>query len=317
MAQHDSSYKLLFSRPCMVEDLLRGFVRARWIDELDFSTLEKLSGNGTTDDLRDRENDVIWRVRWARKDAWLYVYMLIEFQSYSDPFMPIRLLTYVGLLYQDLLRRGHLSPTGKLPPVLPLVLYNGARRWTAPLNVADLIEAVPDELRQYCPQLSYFLLDAGTVPENELPSLKNLVATMVRLERSDPEKMREEIRELRHQLSGPDHFGLRQDFVLWIKRVLLRGRLPEAIISELNDLQEIESMLAERLIEWTEGFKQEGYRAGEAAVVCRQLARRFGPVSAEVRSRVMQGTSAQLEQWSDRLLDAASLDEVFSDEGVC
>jgi hypothetical protein len=33
MGDHDSGYKQLFSFPGMVEDLLRGFVRARWVDE--------------------------------------------------------------------------------------------------------------------------------------------------------------------------------------------------------------------------------------------------------------------------------------------
>jgi len=40
---HDHSYKLLFTHPEMVADLLRGFVREDWIKELDFSTLEKIA----------------------------------------------------------------------------------------------------------------------------------------------------------------------------------------------------------------------------------------------------------------------------------
>ena len=75
-------------------------------------------------------------------------------------------------------------------------------------------------------------------------------------------------------------------------------------------------MLAERLIEWTEGFERKGYRAGEAALFCRLLTRRFGSPSAEVQTRVMQATSAQLERWSHRMLDAATLDDVFGGERV-
>jgi len=47
---HDYSYKLLFSNPEIVEDLLRGFVKEPWVDELDFATLEKVSGNYVTDE---------------------------------------------------------------------------------------------------------------------------------------------------------------------------------------------------------------------------------------------------------------------------
>jgi len=78
MADYDNSYKLLFSHREMVEDLLRGFVRESWVDQLDFATLEKASGSYVSDDLRDREDDVIWRVRFG--DDWIYVYILLEFQ---------------------------------------------------------------------------------------------------------------------------------------------------------------------------------------------------------------------------------------------
>src|SRR6185503_17132957 len=42
VADHDNGYKMLFSHPEMVADLLRGFVREDWVKELDFSTLEKV-----------------------------------------------------------------------------------------------------------------------------------------------------------------------------------------------------------------------------------------------------------------------------------
>lgn len=72
--QHDLSYKLLFSEPRVVRDLLTGFVKEEWIDRLDLDSLEKVSSTFVTDDLRDREGDVIWRVRFG--DEWVYVYLL-------------------------------------------------------------------------------------------------------------------------------------------------------------------------------------------------------------------------------------------------
>ncbi len=78
---HDSGYKLLFSHPALVADLLSGFVAEDWVKELDFATLEKQPGSYVSDDLRPRADDVVWRVRW--RDHWLYVYLLLEFQSSS------------------------------------------------------------------------------------------------------------------------------------------------------------------------------------------------------------------------------------------
>jgi len=64
MADHDHSYKYLFSHARMVEDLLKGFVKEDWVNGLDFSSLEKVNGTYVSDDLREREDDIIWRVRW-------------------------------------------------------------------------------------------------------------------------------------------------------------------------------------------------------------------------------------------------------------
>ncbi len=101
---------------------------------MDLETLERVSGSFVSDRFKRRENDVIWRVRF--RSQWLYVYLLIEFQSTVDRFMALRLMVYVGLLYQRLIDEKLIRPGGFLPPVLPIVLYNGTRRWSAPLDVA-------------------------------------------------------------------------------------------------------------------------------------------------------------------------------------
>ncbi len=79
---HDPSYKLLFSKPRMVADLLRGFVPQPWVKQLDFTSLEKLNVHYVSKTLSWRESDVVWRVRF--REGWLYVLLLIEFQSSVD-----------------------------------------------------------------------------------------------------------------------------------------------------------------------------------------------------------------------------------------
>jgi predicted transposase YdaD len=119
--------KQLFSHPRMIEDLLRGFIPKRWVVEINFETLEKVSGNYVSDELREREDDIIWRARWYKRHDWVYFYLLIEFQSTVDRFMAVRVMVYLGLLYQDLIKAKLIPKDGKLPPVLPLVLYNGEK----------------------------------------------------------------------------------------------------------------------------------------------------------------------------------------------
>ena len=71
MTSHDNSYKLLFSHAEMVRDLLLGFVKEEWVRDLDFQTLEKVGSSYVSDDIRDRHDDIVWRVKWGKD--WLYV----------------------------------------------------------------------------------------------------------------------------------------------------------------------------------------------------------------------------------------------------
>ena len=52
-------------------------------------------------------------------------------------------------------------------------------------------------------------------------------------------------------------------------------------------------------------------RRGGAAVLERQLRRRFGFLSPEVAERLDQASAADLETWAENVLDAPTLDDVF------
>src|SRR5829696_6153617 len=98
MAGHDGGYRHLFSFSRMVADLLREFVREPWVSQLDFSTLERVSGGFVSEGLQQRYNDVAWRLLWRRDGVDpVPVYVLVEFQSTPYRFMAVRLLTYLAL----------------------------------------------------------------------------------------------------------------------------------------------------------------------------------------------------------------------------
>jgi predicted transposase/invertase (TIGR01784 family) len=61
--------------------------------------------------------------------------------------------------------------------------------------------------------------------------------------------------------------------------------------------------------EGREKWRQEG----ERTLLSRQLQRRFGPLPTEYQERVVKANSTQLLLWSDRVLDAKTLADVFID----
>ena len=73
-------------------------------------------------------------------------------------------------------------------------------------------------------------------------------------------------------------------------------------------------MIAERVESWTQQWlrqgRQEGRQEGCGLSLKRLLARRFGPLSADILARIDHATPEQLDRWLDNVLDANSLEEV-------
>jgi len=313
-APFDAGYKLLFSNPRIVQDLLEGFVRPEWIGEIDFRTLEPFKASFATEDLRERHDDSIWRVRMG--EDWLYLYLLIEFQSSDDYFMACRIMTYMGLLYQDIIRHQPLGKGQKLPPVLPIVLYSGSGRWTGPVNMADLVHRPHPALARFVPDLSYCLVLEQTIPERFSEAYpENVLGHVIGLGFSqNTGDMHHRVKQLKKLLSGPDSRPLQRTVAVWLNR-LLRVRFRDEAIPELHNLNEVDAMLSEKLDDWTEQWKKEGVEQGRkqeaAAMLTRFLVKRFGPLDEATTQRVNQASVEQIEAWSDRVLDAESIEAVL------
>lgn len=64
----------------------------------------------------------------------------------------------------------------------------------------------------------------------------------------------------------------------------------------------------------TEGLQkgiQEGRQKGEAALLLRQLERKFGQLDAKTRRRVQSADAERLLDWGERVLTAERLEDVF------
>ena len=232
----DASYKTLFAAPEVVRDLILGFIPDDWLHGLDYATLERVSGSYVTDDLRDRADDLVWRVQV--EGEWVYLYLLIEFQSTVDPWMAVRIMTYVGLLYQDLIRQKQVLPKRRLPPVLPIVLYNGDGKWTAATDVADLIPKPPGLLARHLPHLEYLLIDEHRYDLADLAVMKNLVAAAIRFERPDSAAaLMALIETVNGWLEGQPE--LKRTFALWIRAMVLRHSRNRLVLPKVRDLKEL------------------------------------------------------------------------------
>ena len=59
--------------------------------------------------------------------------------------------------------------------------------------------------------------------------------------------------------------------------------------------------------------RQQGRKEGEAALLLRQLTRRFGVLDPSLRRKVETADAEQLLEWGERFVTARSLAEVFEE----
>ena len=276
-----------------------------------------------SDDLRQRHGDLVWRVRF-RGDRWLYLVLLLEFQAAVDRAMAVRMLGYTALLYQKLIADGALREHGVLPPVLPIVVYNGRRPWTAASDVSELIASGGPVLARYQPSQRYFLLDGGRWENAALPR-GNLVSALIALEKNrDPERVPALLKTLRGLLRKQKDDELGRAFRAWVAQVMPR-RLRDAAPESLPQLEEVETMLSENVREWTAGWVAEGReqgleqgleqgRAEERALLCRQAARKFDDDAARRLADVLAEVAdpERLAQVGDWIIECGTAADLFA-----
>ena len=336
----DPAYKQMFSRPRMVRDLLHGFAARGWSGALDFASLTPVPASFVSDDLQQRHGDLVWRVRF-RDDRWLYLVLLLEFQSGVDRAMAVRMLAYTALLYQKLIGEGVLREHDALPPVLPIVIYNGRRRWSAAADVSELIASGGAALARYQPSQRYFLLDESRAGDGSLPR-GNLVSALIELETNrEQERLPNLLGALIELLREQGDEELTQAFRAWVAQVLLPRRFRGTDSGSLPRLEEVRTMLAEQVQEWTEEWVEEGRaqgreqgiaqgreqgiaqgreqgiaqgRAEERALLCRQAERKFDATTAR-RLAVALGDAAdpdRLAQVGDWIIECGTAADLLA-----
>ncbi|MBK7006117.1 MAG: Rpn family recombination-promoting nuclease/putative transposase [Burkholderiales bacterium] len=324
---HDTGYKLLFSHPEMVRDLLTGYMPGEWLKEADFTSLNRVNASYVSEKEHQRHDDMVWRLKVGQQ--WVWVYLLLEFQSKPDPWMALRIMVYLGLLSQHLVNEGELQ-NGLLPPIVPIVLYNGTPQWPHPQDVADCFGPSLPGLEHFRPRLRYHLVDEARLKLHPIAEVRNLAEALFKVEQSGTLKNTLDIMQTLDALLGePQMQPLRRTISTWLK-LLLRRKVPQANIHELDAIDDIlkESSMLEQTIErWFEDAtmkgvrqgrqegRQEGEQKGFARAVTLQLQLRFGPVPEWAQERLSSASEEQLTHWLGAILTAQSIDDLFGADG--
>ena len=303
---HDKLFKGLLDQPGTAGALLRERLPPEIASLLTDDPPELLGGEFIDEALRGSQSDRLFRAALkGGGDALLYV--LIDHKSTTEPGIIQQLLGYmirIWLRYAG----GKAEALRSLPPILPLVVYHGASEWKVSLSLRDTINA-PEAIKRYQPDVRYVLVDLGPIPNEHLSAYPPLRAGLLALKYSHQDGDAEAVlvQAFTDARDAPSLFKMLVVYATTVyssvNPVLLR-RAIHKVRPEWGD-----EMLSIAAKEW----KAEGRAEGKAEMLFRQLRRRFHTVPSELETRVRKANDAQLDEWSDRFVDAKSLTDVFAE----
>ena len=312
--------------------------------------LERMPDSFVTEHLGQRHTDMLWRIG-TTGGGWIYILILLEFQSTVDRRMALRMMDYTSTIWRQL-GKEDLGPDGEYPLILPIVIYNGERRWTAARDVADLLPPVPEELLGYQPRQRYLLSEIRAQDPDSLP-LDNVLAMIARFEQAPTAEALEELAgslgDWRETIGVPELAGV---FVAWITQVLAQrfGPAGRELQRKLRNEEEgTMTTLIERARKWgeerdqlwlqkgiekgiAEGIEKglekgiaEGIEEGiererqasiqrERELVTRMVSRRFGPGAAERLRPVLERISEQedIARVADAVVECENAEEFLT-----
>jgi hypothetical protein len=306
--EHDHLFKLACSTPEAALAVVRAGLSeavARGIDpgSLRVEPPSFLTGEPLSEDFRD----VVLSCRLRGRPALIYV--VIEHQRRVDPAMPLRIAVYVQRMWAWW-RTEH--PGEPLPVVLPIVVHQGPGPWTGPRSIADMLDAEPavlDEVRPFMPGLELALLAAPAFLRISLTLMRVVVIPGV-----SPEQILQvlrvdlaaPVRELIAQPGGAERLGNAISYT--VRRV--KGLDMDAVREAAREAagakaDEVVMSTAQELID-------QGVQQGERNILERLLRKRFGALPAAIRERLDAASGAQIKTWSERVLSAKRVDDVFA-----
>ena len=203
-----------------------------------------------------------------------------------------------------------------MPPVIPLVIYQGVKPWMEAPNYAGLYD-VDAPLAPFVPDFAYLMFDLGATPDEDLSAQAFLRfgLAVLKLARGAPDFAR-------RLLSLATEEVYRDDRVLALLRYIaevyaeLDRKTMEALIAPLANEEHstmttlLQRLFAEGKAEGVQVGEANGLRKGKVDLLLVMLEQKFGPLPPELLEKIEDADLATIEVWFRRGVLAASLDEV-------
>lgn len=256
---HDLGYKKLFANKDIFRQLLTSFVHEPWVQDLDFAKCELLKDTFVSRKYKKAFSDLLYKVKLRGRDV--YIVVLLEFKSSPERFTPVQMAGYILDFYRHLLDAG--KKPRALPPVFPILLYNGKRRWKQPLRLSALVEGAA-LLGKYKIDFECFPIRINSFSRKALLRIGNIVSTLFLAEAHYDFEM--VARELMKLVQDKEQRQAAFLFLNWFQQLFIHERISEGEYQTFEGIyydQEESPMLLESIRREKAQLRNAGKREGK------------------------------------------------------
>jgi hypothetical protein len=305
---HDTLVKAIFGKPEHMAGELAAVLPAEMTRDLDLATLTLIGTELGAEPGRNAVcTDLLFQVRGKTHDVTL-VQLLVEHLSTPDFQVPERFLDYLAPAFRSWRRQGE---TGPRPPIIPVLICHGPRKWRPPRSFAQGYSLPVDS------SWRHLLLDFTIVVDDLARETDERLHARVA---SEAARLALLILRHAHSRSLMDHLEKWSD--LWARITLAPSGVmaftdlvryiadvnPHASQDRLLRLVPVQAEEARRIMPTLfQKERQQGHRE----ILLHQLGIRFGKLPDEVIERVQRASGKQLLTWSERVVTEATLAKVF------
>ena len=308
--RYDKGYKRIFSIKKNFLDFIKKYISLNWMMELTENDLELINKEFTTDQFDTYESDLIYKVN--TKEGIIYLFFLLELQSYNDFTMPFRLLVYMIAIWMDYFKNCDKNVRKqkdfRLPAIMPIVLHNGEKNWTASRNFKEMI-AHANVFGEYVVNFKYELVSINELTISKIKNSNTLIDNIFLADKKRTRKdwidgIPELIRRIREM--NKDDFN---EWITWFFNVIkvLNKEERSKLIEQLRKGDEKDMCSSFEMLLNKE--KADG-KAEERAEAVLELLEDIGEPSETLRNYVMEQTDLEvLRKWHKMAARADSIKE--------
>ncbi len=259
---HDALVRAVLGDVAAASSFLQIHLSQEVNQALNWSTLQRLEGSFIDEDLRGSEADLLYEVEHISGAGSAWVYLLIEHQSSADRWMRFRLLKYCCRIWETQLSAN--PRPNELRPIVPLVFYQGERRWPHTTEFADLFA---ESVRDWpgVPSFTHELIDQSGLPVDAVQGEDKVrIMQLLLLAAYHPaERWMERVAELWNSLSSPGPSG-GMNYVRVFVLYILATQEPEAAASFREVLGRYAPDAGDDVMTYAQQLLAEGRAEGRA-----------------------------------------------------